>query len=134
MGAPRDRSFVVPAAAVRLQRDDLDPEQVVEGEPRVGLLEFENAGDLEAGIWEHSAGTSTDVEADEVFVVISGRATITLDDGSTLELTPGDVGVLREGERTTWQIHETLRKVYLVGLRPRREELEGEAGSASDLG
>lgn len=125
MAESRDHSFVVPAGALRLRRSDLDPEQVVEGDPLVGLLEFEGTGDLEAGIWEHSAGTSTDVETDEVFVVISGRATITLADGSTLELTPGTIGVLREGEQTTWQIHETLRKVYLVGLRPQREELEG---------
>jgi uncharacterized protein len=123
--APRERSFVVPAAAVPLRRSDLDPEQVVEGEPRVGLLEFESSDAVEAGIWEHSAGTSTDVETDEVFVVISGRATITLADGSTLELTPGDIGVLREGEETTWQVHEPLRKLYLTGIRPRRGDLEG---------
>lgn len=126
MAEPRDPSFVVPGAALNLQRSDLDPDQVVAGEPRVGLLEFETKGDLEAGIWEHSAGTSTDVETDEVFVVISGRATITLADGTTLELTPGDIGVLREGEQTTWQIHEPLRKVYLVGIRPRREDLTRE--------
>lgn len=125
MAESRDPSFAVPGAALSLHRSDLDPEQVVVGEPRVGLLEFEGTGDLSAGIWEHSPGASTDVETDEVFVVISGRATITLADGTTLELGPGDIGVLREGEQTTWQVHETLRKVYLVGLRPRRADLEG---------
>jgi uncharacterized cupin superfamily protein len=125
MAESRDPSFAVSGAALSLRRSDLDPEQVVVGEPKVGLLEFEGTDDLSAGIWEHSPGTSTDVETDEVFVVISGRATITLADGTTLELGPGDVGILREGEQTTWQVHETLRKVYLVGIRPRREDLEG---------
>ena len=57
---------------------------------------------------------STDVEADEVFVVLSGRATVEVVDGPTLEIGPGDVGLLPAGARTTWTVHETLRKVYVV--------------------
>ncbi|HET7801419.1 MAG TPA: hypothetical protein VFL38_13435, partial [Humibacillus xanthopallidus] len=30
----------------------------------------------EVGVWEMTPGTATDVEADEVFVVLSGRATL----------------------------------------------------------
>ena len=60
-------------------------------------------------------GTATDVEADEVFVVLSGRATLTFEaDGETIELGPGVVVRLREGERTTWTVHETIRKIYLT--------------------
>lgn len=124
MDAPRDSSFAVPGAALSLQRSDLDPDQVVAGDPRVSLLEFDTGPTISAGIWEHTVGVSTDTESDEVFVVISGRATITLADGSELEVGPGDVGVLRAGEETTWQIHEDLRKVYLVGLKPSRTDLE----------
>jgi uncharacterized cupin superfamily protein len=29
-----------------------------------------------------------------------------------LELEPGVVGVLRDGDRAVWRIHETLRKVF----------------------
>jgi uncharacterized cupin superfamily protein len=125
MATPRDPSFVVPAAAVRLQRSDLDADQIIAGDPRVGLLELEDADRISAGIWEHSAGISTDTETDEVFIVISGRATITLGDGSKLEVGPGDIGVFRAGEKTTWEVHEDLRKVYLTGIRPRRDELQG---------
>lgn len=124
MPVPRDPSFVVPAAALRLQEIDLDPDQVVDGDPKVGLLEFDGAKGLSAGIWEHSDGVSTDTETDEVFVVITGRATITLGDGTKLEVGPGDLGVLREGEATTWQVHESLRKVYLTGLRAHRRDLQ----------
>jgi uncharacterized cupin superfamily protein len=27
---------------------------------------------------------------------------------------PGDIGLLPAGARTTWTVHETLRKVYVV--------------------
>ena len=69
---------------------------------------------LEVGVWEHAVGTSTDVEMDEVFVVLSGRGRVTLDDGRVLELSPGVVGVLAAGTATTWQIDEPLRKVWVV--------------------
>lgn len=69
---------------------------------------------LEVGVWEHTAGTSTDIEVDEAFVVVSGRATVTCDDGTVIELEPGTVGMLEAGARTTWVVHEALRKVYVV--------------------
>ncbi len=47
---------------------------------------------------------------------MSGRATIEVDGGPTLEVGPGDVGILEAGARTTWRVHETLRKVFHVEL------------------
>jgi hypothetical protein len=49
-----------------------------------------------------------------VFVVLRGRATIEVSGGPTLEVGPGDVGVLHAGDRTTWTVHEDLRKVYIL--------------------
>jgi uncharacterized cupin superfamily protein len=69
---------------------------------------------VERGIWQITPGTVTDVEADEMFVVISGRATISVDGGATFDVGPGDVCVLEAGARTTWTVHETLRKVYQI--------------------
>jgi len=57
---------------------------------------------------------SRDVEADEAFVVLTGRATIEVEGGPTLEVGPGDLGLLPAGARTTWTVHETLRKVYVI--------------------
>lgn len=89
-------------------------DQVLEGSPRVsGLLLAEDEA-VEVGVWQHSAGASSDVEADEVFVVLSGRATIRVEDGPTLVVGPGDVGFLAAGSSTVWTVHEPLRKVYLV--------------------
>lgn len=70
------------------------------------------------GIWQMTPGAATDVEADEVFVVLSGRATVASADGTVLEVGPGDVAVLTEGAETTWTVHETLRKVYQVTSSP----------------
>jgi uncharacterized cupin superfamily protein len=69
---------------------------------------------LEVGVWEHSAGVSVDTEVDEVFVVISGRGRVTCDKGGVMELAPGVVGFLEAGSRTTWEITEPLRKVWVT--------------------
>ncbi len=53
------------------------------------------------GIWQITPGVVTDTEADEVFVVLSGSATVEIEGGPTLRVGPGDMAVLREGDRTT---------------------------------
>jgi uncharacterized cupin superfamily protein len=52
---------------------------------------------------------------DEIFVVLRGRATIEVDGGPTLQVGPGDVGVLEAGAKTTWTVHDDLRKIYIIG-------------------
>ena len=97
-----------------LDLSPLDPAQVVAGEPEVRVLELHDSDDLGIGLWQHGEGISTDVEVDEVFVVLSGRATVEVEGGPVLELGPGDVGLLPAGARTRWTVHETLRKVYVA--------------------
>jgi hypothetical protein len=103
---------VVHAARIALPIEPLPPAQVEAGRPRSGVLQVPGVAGLAAGIWEHTAGVSTDVEADEVFVVLAGRATIEVEGGPTLEVGPGDLGVLEAGARTRWVVHEDLRKVF----------------------
>ena len=108
---------VIRAAALpdsELPLAPLDPAQVVEGDPEVRVLEVHDEPGLGIGIWQHGVGVSTDVEVDEVFVVLSGRATIEVEGGPTLEVGPGDIGTYPPGTRTTWTVHETLRKVYVI--------------------
>ena len=71
-------------------------------------------GDMEVGIWEHSVGISSDVEVEEIFVVLAGRGRVTCDEGGIIDLAPGVVGMLPSGARTTWEITEPLRKVWIV--------------------
>jgi hypothetical protein len=109
-----DAPWVLAVDAAELSADALDPADVLEGAPQTAsrTLWADAGGNVEHGIWEITPGTVTDVEADELFVVLSGRATIAFEDGPTLDVGPGDVCRLREGQRTVWTVHETLRKVY----------------------
>ncbi|MEV7929843.1 cupin domain-containing protein [Kitasatospora sp. NPDC088779] len=111
-------SFAVHIPTADLEPDPLDPAQIVSGTPEVsGLVLAESPdGRQLRGIWQITPGVVTDVEADELFVVLSGRATIEVEGGPTLEVGPGDCVVLREGDRTTWTVHETLRKAYAITL------------------
>ncbi|MER7129519.1 cupin domain-containing protein [Streptosporangium saharense] len=106
--------FAVPAGDVRLSPDELDPAQILAGSPQVSSVELWSSpdGSQSRGIWEITPGTVTDVENDEIFVVLSGRATLEVDGGASIELVPGSVCLLSAGAKTTWIIHETLRKVY----------------------
>jgi uncharacterized protein len=113
---PTAPPFVVPAGELTLEPWPLEPTQVVAGSPQVSGAVFHESADgrIVRGVWEHTAGTSRDVEADELFVVLSGRATIEIEGGPVLDVGPGDSGVLRSGDRTVWTVHETLRKVFQV--------------------
>ncbi|MFE0629542.1 cupin domain-containing protein [Streptomyces sp. NPDC058864] len=111
------QSFSADIAAAVLEPEPLDPGQIVSGSPEVtGKVLWQSPdGTRTRGIWQITPGVVTDTEADEMFVVVTGRATVEVEDGPTLELGPGDVCVLHEGDRTTWTVHETLRKAYAIG-------------------
>ncbi|MEV6028982.1 cupin domain-containing protein [Streptomyces sp. NPDC052036] len=111
-------SFVVHIPDAELEPDPLDPAQIVSGTPEVtGRVIWESEdGRSIRGIWQITPGVVTDTEANELFVVISGSATIEVESGPTLHVGPGDMAVLREGDRTTWTVHETLRKAYAISL------------------
>lgn len=86
---------------------------VLAGEPTAGSRALAAIAGAEVGVWEITPGTSSDVEVDEVFVVLSGAATVAFDDGTVLTLRPGSTVRLYAGDRTIWTVTETLRKVYL---------------------
>ncbi|MYW66444.1 DUF861 domain-containing protein [Streptomyces sp. SID8379] len=111
-------SFAVRVPEAELEPEPLDPAQIVSGTPEVtGKVLWESAdGKQLRGIWQITPGVVTDTEANELFVVVSGRATVEVEGGDTLEVGPGTAAVLREGDRTTWTVHETLRKAYHITL------------------
>ena len=61
----------------------LAPDTVLQGAPRAGSRALAAVSGVEVGVWEMSPGTATDVEVDEVFVVLSGSATVAFDDSVT---------------------------------------------------
>ncbi|MFC6064578.1 cupin domain-containing protein [Streptomyces ochraceiscleroticus] len=114
-------SFVVNVPGIpdaELEPEALDPDQILSGDPVVtGKVLWESPdGKQVRGVWQITPGVVTDIEANELFVVVSGRATIEIEGGSVLEVGPGDACFLREGDRTRWTVHETLRKAYQVSL------------------
>lgn len=92
----------------------LDPSTVVLGAPEAGSRALAAVAGVEVGVWEMTEGTATDVEVDEVFFVVAGTATVSFQDGEIVDLSPGTVVRLRAGDRTTWTVHETLRKIYIA--------------------
>lgn len=104
------------AAGLSLAHEAVAGEARVSGTPATADAELGTTVDGAAvGVWEITPGVVTDVEVDEVFVVLSGRATIEFSDGpEPIEVRAGSVVRLAEGMRTTWTVHETLRKVYVI--------------------
>jgi uncharacterized cupin superfamily protein len=112
------RIVVSSPGSVELGEEALDPSTILAGSPTtyegvIATVPLPSGAEVATGIWRCTEGTVTDVEADETFVVLSGRATID-HDGTSHEVGPGDVCVLPAGAETTWTIHETLTKVFVI--------------------
>ena len=53
-------------------------------------------------------------ETNEVIYLVAGRMTVTPDGGEAAEIGAGDIAVFPMGWKGTWDIHETVRKVYSI--------------------
>lgn len=105
---------IIAGPATAVPTAPIDPDQVMTGAPTAGVLEFDHV-DIPCGLWEHSVGTSTDIEVDEVFVVLSGEARIDVAGEGSLTVGPGDVVHLTAGSRTTWTVTAPMRKFWVTG-------------------
>jgi uncharacterized cupin superfamily protein len=115
--APRlEPGTVADAASVALDHEPVAPDQVVAGTPTTGHLVLDDDGVRTVGVWEMTVGAMHDVEADEVFVVLAGAATVEFEHphASPIILAPGSVVRLHAGMRTIWTVRQTLRKVYVT--------------------
>lgn len=69
-----------------------------------------------SGVWECTPGrfdSARDGDT-ELMHFVAGRGTITSADGTVHEIRPGVVLVAPDGWRGTWDIRETVRKVYTI--------------------
>ena len=67
------------------------------------------------GIWQCTAGPSYWVQEENEFVyIISGSLTVTPDGGKPATFGAGDSAMFPRGWRGTWDLHETVRKVYVL--------------------
>ncbi|WP_186759335.1 cupin domain-containing protein [Arthrobacter alpinus] len=103
------------APGLELEHQPIPAADVLAGNPGTAIRELEPLDGASVGIWEMTPGTATDTEAEEVFVVLSGKARIEfLDTGDFLDIAAGDVVRLRAGQRTAWTVTQTLRTVYFA--------------------
>jgi uncharacterized cupin superfamily protein len=84
------------------------------GEPMMSGLILHDADGFQVGVWECTPGgwAIEDRPDSETVRILAGRARLTNADGSSVELTPGDVLVLPKGWSGRWDILETVRKFY----------------------
>lgn len=112
---PQGSNGVVHGRGAIVPLEPVPADEIDYGAPRQGSLELGTIGGCEAGIWELRDGAVLDTEVDELFVVISGSATIKLlDEGRSVEVKTGDVMRLTAGTRTRWIVKDHIRKVYLA--------------------
>ena len=105
--------YLADAADAKLE--DWGPLDEATGAPMhtSGTTLWTGEGGQEAGIWECTAGPSRwSLETNEFVHIVSGRMTVTPEDGPAQEIGAGDTAVFPRGWAGTWQIHETIRKVY----------------------
>ncbi len=111
---PLDAATVLQALTLELDHEPVEEERVVEGSPTTGVEALTEIDDWEIGVWEMTPGIATDVEVEEIFIVLAGRAILRREDGSETELVAGSVGRLDDGEETEWEVLETFRKIYIA--------------------
>ncbi|GAA2038193.1 cupin domain-containing protein [Agromyces tropicus] len=108
------------AASLPLAHEPVPDDQVVAGAPTTGYAALDEHADGdragELGIWEMTPGTMRDVEVDEVFLVIAGRARVEFVEPAlpAVELRPGSIVRLDAGMSTVWTVTETLRKLFIA--------------------
>ena len=67
------------------------------------------------GIWQCTAGPSYWVQEENEFIyLLSGSLTVTPDGGKPVTFGAGDSAMFPRGWRGTWDLHETVRKVYVL--------------------
>ena len=99
--------------------------EIIRGNPQAsGRLDLgTNEGQHRVGIWSCTEGAFTCTElGDELQTVISGQLTITREDGESIECGPGDSIFTRKGERLTWDIKQTVTKVFFTYNSDARSE------------
>ena len=103
------------ALGAQLEFEPVPAAQLVAGSPSTGVASLGTFDGADYGIWEMTEGAMSDVEENELFIVIAGSGTVAFDSGETLELAPGTVGRLESGMRTVWTVTSPVRKIWVAG-------------------
>lgn len=66
------------------------------------------------GVWQAAPGVHANLPGQETVVVLEGRATVTGQNGASIDVAAGDLVFVDAGEVATWTVHEQLRKVFVI--------------------
>ncbi|GAB7003299.1 hypothetical protein JCM18899A_07700 [Nocardioides sp. AN3] len=90
------------------------------GTPVESVHVFHSDANGRTGVWECTPGRFDSVRSgdSELMHFVAGKGTITSADGTVHEIRPGVVLVAPDGWRGTWDIRETVRKVYTIWTAP----------------
>lgn len=106
---------------VPMHHEAVPAHQVAAGETSTAVVGLGTLGNTEFGVWEMSTGSMYDVEAEEIFIVTAGQATVVIEDfedhpAHSALLVPGTIMRLSKGMKTTWTVTEPLRKIYFTPI------------------
>ncbi len=80
-----------------------------------GQTLWESGDGAESGVWECTPGPSRwTLDTNEFVHILSGRMTVTADGDTPVEVEPGATVLFPRGWTGTWDIHETIRKLYVI--------------------
>ncbi|WEK07398.1 MAG: cupin domain-containing protein [Candidatus Pseudomonas colombiensis] len=102
---------------VTVALDDSTPVAVPLGTPVAvtSVTCVERDDGVETGIWECTPGRwRRQITAQEFCHFIQGRCTFTPDHGEPLHIQAGDALMLPANSTGIWDIHETVRKTYVL--------------------
>ena len=97
--------------------DDLPFVEVLEGSPEhSGRFDLGGFGTRTmAGIWQCTPGRfEYTYPGDEICTFLAGKARLTEGDGTVHTYSAGDTFYTSKGEQVTWEILETVRKVFFI--------------------
>src|SRR5690242_3637081 len=95
----------VPIASMPLEPWPLPAELIVDGAPDASGAVLSQSPDARVvrGVWFCTPGRFRwECSYDETLVVLEGRATVTLSDGTDVNLEPGDLAFFERGQSVTW--------------------------------
>lgn len=93
----------------------LPAEWVQQGSPAASGTVLSKSADSRVirGVWACTPGRFRwEFTYDETVVVVQGRATVVMDSGAQVSLTPGVMAFFERGQGSTWTIHENFRKAF----------------------
>jgi uncharacterized cupin superfamily protein len=103
------------AASASLESSGLLKEATAHEMMTSSLTLWEDGKGAEAGIWQCTAGPSRwSLETQEFVHIVTGHMTVTRDGEEPVAIGPGDTVVFERGWQGTWDITETLRKIYVI--------------------